>query len=109
MVLRIVCVLLPVVLVLGIVRKYRESSWGYCKNFDSLQGRVFIVTGANSGLGKETVRGLAIRKARIIMACRDMTKTKATIKDIRKTITTGELVSHQLCGSYPNCHVSIML
>lgn len=92
MVLGIVCVLVPVVFVLGLVRKYREHSWGKCENFKSLQGRVFIVTGANSGLGKETVKGLAIRKARVIMACRDMLKAKAAIEDIRKCVSTGELV-----------------
>ncbi|XP_046675800.1 retinol dehydrogenase 11-like [Homalodisca vitripennis] len=92
MVFGIVLVLVPVVVVLGLVRKYRESSWGKCKDFESLQGRVFIVTGANSGLGKETVKGLATRKARIIMACRDMDRAKATIEDIRKVVTTGELI-----------------
>lgn len=92
MVLGIVCVLVPVVVVLGLVRKYREHTWGKCENFESLQGRVFIVTGANSGLGKETVKGLAVRKARVIMACRDMTRAKAAIQEIRRKVPSGELV-----------------
>ena len=35
-----------------------------------LTGSVAIVTGSNRGIGKETVRGLAQRGAKVIMACR---------------------------------------
>lgn len=37
-------------------------------------GRIAIVTGANSGLGYHTARGLALKGARVIMACRDSLK-----------------------------------
>jgi len=37
------------------------------------------VTGANSGIGRETVLELAKRNARIIMACRDMEKCERVI------------------------------
>lgn len=37
-------------------------------------GKVVIVTGANTGIGYETVRELARRGAKVYMACRDMTK-----------------------------------
>lgn len=37
----------------------------------SQQGKCFIVTGANAGLGFETSRALAARGARILLACRD--------------------------------------
>lgn len=33
-------------------------------------GRLFVVTGANGGLGLETTRALASRRARVVMACR---------------------------------------
>jgi NAD(P)-dependent dehydrogenase (short-subunit alcohol dehydrogenase family) len=33
---------------------------------------VFVVTGANSGIGKEIARELAKRKGRVFMACRDL-------------------------------------
>lgn len=37
-------------------------------------GKVVIVTGANTGIGKETVREIARRGAIVYMACRDLKK-----------------------------------
>jgi NAD(P)-dependent dehydrogenase (short-subunit alcohol dehydrogenase family) len=45
-------------------------------------GRVFVVTGANSGLGLETARVLGSRGATVIMAVRDMAKGEAAVKDL---------------------------
>lgn len=84
--------ILPVVLFIGLLRKCRERTWGRCKNTDSLVGRVFIVTGANSGIGKETVKELAKRKATVILACRNIQTARNAIFDIRTQISTGELV-----------------
>ncbi|XP_069705773.1 retinol dehydrogenase 12-like isoform X1 [Periplaneta americana] len=87
-----VYILLPLFLAVGLLRKIREYQWGHCKTKSMLNGKVFIVTGANSGIGKETVRELARRKARVVMACRDLDKTKQVIEDIRREISSGELI-----------------
>ncbi|XP_026841521.1 retinol dehydrogenase 12 isoform X2 [Drosophila persimilis] len=44
--------------------------------------KVFIVTGSNSGIGKETVRELAKRGATVYMACRDMKKCEEAREEI---------------------------
>lgn len=84
--------ILPVVLFIGLLRKCRERTWGRCRSTSTLQGRVFLVTGANSGIGKETAKELAKRRATIIMACRDVQSAKNAITEIRSKISTGELV-----------------
>ena len=38
------------------------------------QGRIAVVTGANSGIGYETARALARKNARVILACRTAEK-----------------------------------
>lgn len=39
-----------------------------------IEGKVVIITGANTGIGKATALDLAKRKAKVIMACRDIDK-----------------------------------
>ncbi|XP_012063069.1 PREDICTED: retinol dehydrogenase 12-like [Atta cephalotes] len=88
--------ILPMVLLIGLLRKCRERTWGKCKSSTNLQDRVFLVTGANSGIGKETAKELAKRKATIIMACRDVQSATNAIAEIRSKISTGELIPMEL-------------
>src|SRR5271157_1755090 len=50
----------------------------------SMSGKICIVTGANSGIGKETALGLARMGARVVMVCRNVEKGKAALEEIRR-------------------------
>jgi NAD(P)-dependent dehydrogenase (short-subunit alcohol dehydrogenase family) len=45
-------------------------------------GKVVIVTGANTGIGKETARQLLAAGATVVMACRSESRAKEAMKDI---------------------------
>ena len=49
------------------------------RTLSDLSGRVAVVSGANGGLGFETVRGLLSLHARVILACRDEEKGNAAL------------------------------
>jgi NAD(P)-dependent dehydrogenase (short-subunit alcohol dehydrogenase family) len=54
-------------------------------------GRVAVVTGANGGLGLETVRELARQGAHVVMAVRDQEKARHAVTDIRKSLPDAAL------------------
>eukprot|EP00759_Apiculatamorpha_spiralis_P008330 PhF_6_TR1534/c0_g1_i2/m.2805/K11153/RDH12; retinol dehydrogenase 12 len=49
---------------------------------NKLAGKVAIVTGSNIGIGKETAHGLVLRGAKVVLACRDITKAKQAAQDM---------------------------
>ena len=64
------------------------------KEGNSLKGKTAIVTGANRGIGKETVVGLLQRGCRVILACRDT--------------GLGKQAADELIAKYPNGEVEVM-
>lgn len=67
-------------LVLYILLFFRDYlSGNLYDNTDKLNDKIVIVTGANTGIGKELARDLAKREAKVIMACRDMDKCEIVL------------------------------
>jgi NAD(P)-dependent dehydrogenase (short-subunit alcohol dehydrogenase family) len=60
------------------------------------QGRVAIVTGANSGIGFETAKALAEKGAHVLLACRNPVKAEQAI------------VAIQSCSPHAQCSVGIL-
>jgi NAD(P)-dependent dehydrogenase (short-subunit alcohol dehydrogenase family) len=56
-----------------------------------LSGKVFLVTGASSGLGQETARVLASRGARIVMAVRSLDKGRAAAAAIEEAFPDASI------------------
>ena len=57
----------------------------------SMQGKVCLITGATSGIGKETALGLARRGAHVAMVGRDAERTRATADWIRREAGTEQV------------------
>jgi retinol dehydrogenase 12 len=71
-----------------------------------LDGKVFLVTGASSGIGRVTAEVLARRGARVLLACRDAGKTEPVLRAISDAggqasllpLDLGDLVSVRACA-----------
>ena len=54
-----------------------------CESAARLDGKVAVVTGGNTGIGRETVLELTRRGARVITGCRDLAKAQAVVTEVR--------------------------
>ncbi|KAI1902117.1 hypothetical protein AGOR_G00041410 [Albula goreensis] len=70
--------------------------FGQWSSTERIDGKTVLITGANTGIGKETARDLAKRGARIIMACRDMGKAEAAQKEIIEDSKNQNVVIRKL-------------
>jgi NAD(P)-dependent dehydrogenase (short-subunit alcohol dehydrogenase family) len=63
-----------------------------------LDGKVYIVTGSNTGIGFEVARILFNKNATVYMACRSPTKTEKAMQDLRKgaPLSQGRLIFLEL-------------
>ena len=74
----------------------RYFAGGVCRSKAMLDGKTVIITGGNTGIGKETAIDLAKRNARIIVACRSQEKGKKAEVDIRRESGSSDVHFHQM-------------
>ncbi|XP_072434845.1 retinol dehydrogenase 11 [Chiloscyllium punctatum] len=72
------------VLLYLIVRLLKKGSWKPRQCPVDLSGKTAIVTGANTGIGKFIAQDLAQRKARVILACRNVERGERAVREIRR-------------------------
>ncbi|WP_409484010.1 oxidoreductase [Arsenicicoccus dermatophilus] len=69
------------------------STWT-AKDIPDQTGRVFVVTGASSGLGLETTRALVAKGGYVVMACRDLPKAEAALATVDRSGAGDAEVRH---------------
>ncbi|MCC6806871.1 MAG: SDR family oxidoreductase [Deltaproteobacteria bacterium] len=62
-----------------------------------MNGKICIVTGASSGIGKEAAIALAAAGARVVLVCRDQQRGDAAVRDVRAAAQHGGSAELVLC------------
>ena len=74
-----------IILVILCIKLYNYNSWGICKCDTDMNGKTVVITGGNRGIGREIARILAIRKARVIIGCRNTKVAEHTIQELKRS------------------------
>jgi NAD(P)-dependent dehydrogenase (short-subunit alcohol dehydrogenase family) len=79
---------------LFIFRKHLRRA-KYTKN-TQIHGKVVVITGANTGIGKETAIDLASRGGKVYIACRDIKRGEDALKEIKERSNSDNIHFLQL-------------
>ena len=75
----------------GFLARSRINHWDQVSSYD-LSGKVVVITGPTSGLGKECVRILAPTGAQLVLVARNKEKCEGVISSVRNICTGPEPV-----------------
>ncbi|CAG2117494.1 unnamed protein product [Medioppia subpectinata] len=67
-----------------------------CESKTRLDHKVVVITGGNTGIGKETALQLTLRGAKVIIGCRDLKKGENAVKDIKSLNAKADINVMQL-------------
>ncbi|CAG2103980.1 unnamed protein product, partial [Medioppia subpectinata] len=79
----------------GLVIAFRDTFMArkQCESKRRLDGQVVVITGANTGIGKETAYQMTLRGAKVIIGCRDESRAENAIKDIKQRNPKADIYS----------------
>lgn len=96
-----------VLVVIGAIGGYflkKFARGGVCQNRHDMTGKFVIMTGASSGLGKETAKDLLMQGAKVVYACRSEKNAKEAINELpQECRANATFLQLDLC-SYANIH-----
>lgn len=86
------CLAVLVLVAILCVKLYIKFTSGKCRSYQSMNDKTVIITGGNRGLGKETALNLALRGARVILACRNVEQGRAAAEEIIQRTGNNNIV-----------------
>jgi len=88
----VVSILLSFFYAASTIRLFTFSKMKFCDSETRLDGKVVVVTGGNTGIGKEIVLEMAERGAKVITGCRDLKKAADVVKIVKDKFGVDVLV-----------------
>jgi 5,10-methylene-tetrahydrofolate dehydrogenase/methenyl tetrahydrofolate cyclohydrolase len=77
-------ILLAAVIIFALSKYFSGSRYRGLK--PNLWGKVAVITGGNTGIGKETALALAQQGCKVIIGARDTKKSKAVVEEVNKLL-----------------------
>jgi hypothetical protein len=85
-------------LFIGILFIYRLRQFfagGVCTSRARMSGKTVVVTGCNTGIGRETVLDMCRRGARVAMLCRNLEKARGAADYVKREVQGADVVIYK--------------